>query len=956
MLDRVGQYQIRSQLGQGAMGVVYEAFDTRLQRTVALKFLSAGDRNSEPLADLLEEARAAAGLNHPAICTIYEVGEDAGRVFLAMELVRGKTLAEMLADGPLPPARAVDLVLEVGQGLAFAHANGVRHGDIKPENIMVSEEGQARIMDFGLARKPVGDVAPEMEGFCGTPAYMAPEQLLGGEVGPPADVWALGLVLLECLTGDNPFREGYSAATIYKVLHDGLPTPADYPRLPANLLDIILETLQRDPAARTDSAEEFVRQLQAWREVGAPQSRRPGPRAGLGVVAGILVLLAGVWGLARLGGGPAPEENPSLAVLGFAAAPAAAAGSTLGLSELINIGLIENGPVRVISPEYLADLERRMDESGSSLDGSSRAMEVARRAHATFVLTGDVQNKEGRHQVIWRLVCAADGRTLVGRRTEGADAALIVDGILQSVVPALAEAVGADLKALPRTVREMTTESPLAYRHYAAGIVARQDDRFQDAIAELEAAVAADSSFALACFELSRVHGNIYGGIGNPQATAVWMERAWENRSRLCLRDRLRLEAWRLRNHLDFADARLTLEEIITRWPDDRRALLELMELLWHHWHFQEALDVARQGALLFADDLEYLTTIHQCLENLGQLEDAVPIAERCTELDPENPNLWHQLCAVYLRVHRPGSAEAAARRALVLDPDFLLGKIDVAACTYARGELDSAIAQLEAICAADTFPATRIRVMTSDSFRPALTLLYQDAGRPSAVLDLFRRARGAASGLAIAGRRARTQVHLGQCRAALAWSDSILAANQDLGSWFNATLFRPAALARTGRLVEARQAVDELLGSVDKIGGLARFFALTGSIAVELAAGDAHQAWARVLEVEANGFPGGGRFEIEFLEGKAAVLEALGRPEEAGSVLQELVRTYPGRTQARFRLAGLLQAAGRDDAARRHFARCRRLWQGAEADYAPARELAAVMAGATGTLPEAPE
>jgi two-component system, LytTR family, response regulator len=248
----LSHYKILEELGRGGMGVVYRALDTSLGREVALKVLGASaSRDEEQEHRLRLEARAAAALAHPAVSVVYEIGEADGATFIAMELVRGRPLAALIAETPLAPARALDLAIEVAEGLAEAHARGVVHRDLKPKNVMLTESGHVKIIDFGLAklvrpRPPFesgsdtpawGDTDPGR--ILGTAAYMSPEQVRGSEVDARSDLFAFGALLYEMLAGEPAFRRETGVETLHAVLKE----PA--PRLPEAGLDAAGPVLQR---------------------------------------------------------------------------------------------------------------------------------------------------------------------------------------------------------------------------------------------------------------------------------------------------------------------------------------------------------------------------------------------------------------------------------------------------------------------------------------------------------------------------------------------------------------------------------------------------------------------------------------------------------------------------------------------------------------------------------------
>ena len=268
MTDRtISHYRILEPLGEGGMGVVYKAEDTRLQRVVALKFLSRDVTGAGEGADrFLREARAAAALDHPNICTVYEIQESEGETFLAMAFLEGQPLDERIAEGPLPLELACEIAKQAAEGLAAAHVAGVVHRDIKPSNIMVGKDRSGRpsvkIMDFGLAQVSGASKLTKVETRMGTVAYMSPEQSVGDDVGPPSDLWSLGVVLYEMVTGSVPFRGHYDQAVLYSILNeDPAPVTSLRSRVPMELEWIIEKCLAKAPVDRYQEAREIVTDL-----------------------------------------------------------------------------------------------------------------------------------------------------------------------------------------------------------------------------------------------------------------------------------------------------------------------------------------------------------------------------------------------------------------------------------------------------------------------------------------------------------------------------------------------------------------------------------------------------------------------------------------------------------------------------------------------------------------------
>jgi serine/threonine protein kinase/tetratricopeptide (TPR) repeat protein len=298
----VSHYRILGPLGSGGMGVVYRAEDATLHRIVALKFLSEHSSSDPKLYERLRrEARTASALNHPNICTIYEVGEDAGEVFISMEYVEGRTLAEVIQQGPLPTNTVLRYSLQLSSALAHAHDRGVLHGDLKPSNIIVTPEGDAKILDFGLARR----TNPEFDrrtletlstesklGPGGTLPYMAPEQIEGRPPRPVTDVWSFGVVLYEMAASNRPFHGETHYQLCNAILRDS-PRPLP-PHLPAGLNTIVSRCLEKEPARRYQRASEVRAALEALaptREESIPERHARRARRSRAILAGLALIL-----------------------------------------------------------------------------------------------------------------------------------------------------------------------------------------------------------------------------------------------------------------------------------------------------------------------------------------------------------------------------------------------------------------------------------------------------------------------------------------------------------------------------------------------------------------------------------------------------------------------------------------------------------------------------------------
>lgn len=272
----ISHYRILEKLGEGGMGVVYKAEDTKLDRLVALKFLPHHlTANESEKARFLQEARTASALNHPHVCTIYGIEEHEGQQFIEMELVDGVTLRARLESSPLKPNDALEYAVQAGEALHEAHSKGIVHRDIKAENIMINSKNQIKVMDFGLAKLKGTLKLTKTSSTVGTLAYMAPEQIQGGEVDARSDIFSFGVVLFEMLTGRLPFRGEHEAAIMYSIVNEE-PEPLGkfLPDASSELLHVLNRALEKDPADRYQSLNDLLIDLRRLRRQSAKVNRQ----------------------------------------------------------------------------------------------------------------------------------------------------------------------------------------------------------------------------------------------------------------------------------------------------------------------------------------------------------------------------------------------------------------------------------------------------------------------------------------------------------------------------------------------------------------------------------------------------------------------------------------------------------------------------------------------------------
>ncbi len=271
----VSHYKVGRRLGAGGMGVVYEATDERLRRRVALKFLPPGfGRESEARKRFETEAQTAAAADHPNVCTVYEIGEtNTGRLFIAMALCEGATVKDLLKTGPLSAPDSLDIGIQIAEALARVHEKEIFHRDIKPSNIIVQEDGLVKIVDFGIAKLRGGDLTGTTDTL-GTVGYMAPEQITGRGADHLSDIWSVGVVLYEMLSGLRPFEALYAQAVTYRVLNEEPESLVVLnPAIPLRVAQVVERCLQKEPEARFETANDLLIALHRLARKSAPSRR-----------------------------------------------------------------------------------------------------------------------------------------------------------------------------------------------------------------------------------------------------------------------------------------------------------------------------------------------------------------------------------------------------------------------------------------------------------------------------------------------------------------------------------------------------------------------------------------------------------------------------------------------------------------------------------------------------------
>ena len=675
----ISHYKVLEKLGEGGMGVVYKAQDTKLDRIVALKFLSKDLLCAEEAKlRFVQEAKAASALNHTNIATIYEIDEVEDQCFISMEHIQGKSIKEIVKEKTLSLKEIVDITIQLGEGLNAAHKKDIIHRDMKSDNVMVTDEGEVKIMDFGLAKLKGVTKLTKTGATLGTIQYMSPEQAQGMQVDQRSDIFSFGVVLYEMITGQLPFKGEHEAAVIYSIVNETPEPLARYKaNVPEGLQRIVDKSLQKDTSTRYQSAADItadLKGLQTETTVGvvAKPKKRLLPflvPASILFVIALLFLILKPFQVEVVPEKRAIAEENSLAIMYFENMVDREDTERLGeiVTNLLITDLSESEYMRVVSSQRLYDILKLLGREGEKKIDREVATQVATKARAKWMLLGNILQVEPRTVITTQLVNVESGEVEASQRITGEteeEIFSLVDKLTVEIKKDLSLPAVAQQEPDP-SVADVTTHSPEAYRYYLEGIDYANKLYSTQAEKSFRKALEFDSTFAMAYYKLASY----------AESEHDWKKmiaKAVDYSDKVSQKEKHYIKALEAEVSGNYTETIKELKKLVERYPEEKDALYFLGNYYYNELEYEQALSYYNK--IIKIDPLYKLVynKLAYVYDEIGDFEKSIWAINKYISIAPDEANPYDTRADLYARNGKLDQAIESYKKALEKKPDFM--------------------------------------------------------------------------------------------------------------------------------------------------------------------------------------------------------------------------------------------------------------------------------------------
>jgi len=707
-----GKFQVIEELGRGGMGIVYKAEDTRLKRTVALKFLPPElTRDKDAKDRFIQEAQAASALDHANICTIHEIDEtEDGQTFICMAYYEGGTLKDKIKKAPLETQEALDITIQVAQGLSKVHKQGILHRDIKPANIMITSDGAAKIVDFGLA-KLAGQARLTRTGTTmGTVVYMSPEQTRGDEVDQRTDIWSLGVMLYEMLSGQLPFKGEHEQAVVYSILNkEPKPVTALRKQLPAALEQIISKALSKDPQSRYSEMSEFLKDLQQVQKTPEtvtlpPVAVRARPRLRKwvaspilwGLISVLVVIIVSLLLFYPVGAIPF-EEGDWIIITDFENLTGEEVFDK-SLNTALSVSIEQSRYLNVLPRRRIDEALRRMKKEDVEHIDEATGREIAEREGIKVIVVpsisrvGDTYALTG---VVGNPTTGKSYRSELVRSPSKNEVLYALDELSEKIRQDLGETL-ASISQQSKPLAEVTTSSLEALKQYSLGIENHRKLKFEEAKVFYENALRIDPAFTSAKGSLGQLNFEKF----DREEGKRLLEEAVKEVDGLTDREKYGILAFHAVSVKKKPEEAINhLKALSALYPDFSPAHNNMGFYYQQMGRFEDAViefkEALRIDPYLM---LTYSNLVNLYIYQLGDLNSALEWCKRQLSYDDKQIWAYNSLAWIYLGKDDLEKAKAACEKAVEINPNFVMGLFSLGHTCRLQGRYEEALRPLKKI------------------------------------------------------------------------------------------------------------------------------------------------------------------------------------------------------------------------------------------------------------------